>query len=163
MSDDSQLLDSLSNPLAEIRIAAATTLKKISYDSSANPFINSLQDSVAEVRMIAASALSAFKGVSYSNDGSIRALKKCLKKDSDWRVREQAAFSLGKLSDYRAVNTLGNALKMDAEVKVRYAAAVALGNINDISAASYLQHALDDENKIVREAAYASLKGHGME
>lgn len=70
--------------------------------------------------------------------------------DRSYKVRLQAAISLGRLRDGRAVPALVRALKNDRERTVRAMAAQALATIGDLDALPALTAAQDDKDKFVR-------------
>jgi HEAT repeat protein len=86
-------------------------------------------------------------------------------RDKDWRVREAAAWALGKIGDERAVEPLIATLR-DKDSDVRKAAASALEKINPNwhtteeakRQVSEFIAALRDENSYVREAAASALE-----
>jgi HEAT repeat protein len=73
--------------------------------------------------------------------------------DSQWRVRELAAWALSEMKDERAVKALCDALLTDSQVDVRRAAAEALGEIRSSEAISSLKQALNDPEPRVRSKA----------
>ena len=85
----------------------------------------------------------------------------CLK-DERWRVREQAAKSLGLLKDSQAVQGLILAGR-DRDGAVKSAAAEALGRIGDSKAVPALIKMFKDTSKIVRETAGTALLYIGEE
>ncbi|MBI3459882.1 HEAT repeat domain-containing protein [Candidatus Acetothermia bacterium] len=65
------------------------------------------------------------------------------------RVRTEAAASLGRLGDIKAVEPLCQRLIHDNDHNVRANAAVALGMIGDLKSEPCLRSALNDENEFV--------------
>ncbi|MCG2718901.1 MAG: HEAT repeat domain-containing protein [Nanoarchaeota archaeon] len=88
-------------------------------------------------------------------DGLIKALK-----DSNWKVRWDAANALGRLGDKRAVEPLIKVLK-DTDPNMRVWAAMGLGNIGDERAVKPLINALKDSNTGVRVRASEALERIG--
>ncbi len=77
--------------------------------------------------------------------------------DKEWTVRWQAAHTLGRIGDTRAVPALVDALQ-DKEWTVRYYTAYSLGWIGDLYTVPALQDACKDESEKVREAAEWALE-----
>jgi len=73
------------------------------------------------------------------------------------RVRVEAAASLGRLGDSRAVEPLCKRLSHDSDNNVRANACVALGMIGDYRAESYLHSALSDKSEFVAKLAKEAL------
>ncbi len=89
--------------------------------------------------LLVVSAVVGFSGVARAEAGNARASKlAAMLGNSDFRVRTQAAFSLGRLDDPSSVAALVRVLG-DRHPAVRAAAAVALGRIGDPSALPHLQ------------------------
>jgi HEAT repeat protein len=84
-------------------------------------------------------------------------LARALTQDPSYKVRVQAALTLGKLKDRRAVQALIHALRDDNET-VRGAAAASLGRIGDSSANAALEEATHDRNEFVSQQARKSLE-----
>ena len=78
-------------------------------------------------------------------------------KNSDPRIRQSAAFSLGEQGDARAVKPLLKALD-DSDSGVREAAAAMLGMLKAQEAISELEMAVEDPDARVRWAAAGALK-----
>jgi len=78
-------------------------------------------------------------------------------KDSDWRVREEAAGALGDVMNRKAVVPLVVLLLKDANWQVRSKSAEALGYLHDKKAVPFLEAALarDSRRKVRLEAAAA--------
>jgi hypothetical protein len=80
-------------------------------------------------------------------------------KDSDAGVRKEAAESLGKLADARAVDPLIEALRYDENGEVREMAAWALGQIDDARTVDPLSYtSVKDADGYVRGEAYNALQ-----
>ncbi len=89
-------------------------------------------------------------------------LERLLKDGPDYRVRLQAAFSLGRGGERRARRALERSLGNDDHPAVRAAAAAALGRLGDAEAIAGLQAALRDSSASVRssaESAIVALRG----
>lgn len=78
------------------------------------------------------------------------ALIKSLHKDPSYKVRLQAAMTLGRLRDERSVDPLLFTLRADKHPSVRAMAAQALATIGDTDALTGLQAAQNDPDKFVR-------------
>lgn len=88
----------------------------------------------------------------------IDTLVTALRGDPSFKVRVQAAFTLGKIRDKKAVPALVQALKQDANHTVRAAAASALGTIGDKKAEDGLATAASvDKESLVRNEARKAL------
>lgn len=101
---------------------------------------------------------------SASADGfdRIGELERLLRDGPDYRVRLQAAFSLGRAGERRARRSLERSLADDDHPAVRAAAAAALARLGDAAALGALQNALRDRSASVRssaETAIVSLRG----
>lgn len=93
-----------------------------------------------------------------TDDGNqVEKLKKSLTSDPSFRVRSQAAASLGALGDHDAVPALVQSLIEDPNELVRGACAEALGEIADEDARPALRAAKQDPNPAVRVKAEAAL------
>lgn len=85
-------------------------------------------------------------------DGLIQALQ-----DQDIAVRAEAASSLGKLSDMKAVEPLISMLQYDSDPYVRSLAARALGELGDPRAMEPLRNAImNDTMEVSLEAGKAA-------
>lgn len=78
------------------------------------------------------------------------ALIKSLQKDPSYKVRLQAAMTLGRLRDERSIDPLLSSLRADKHPSVRGMAAQALATIGDTDALLGLQAAQNDPDKFVR-------------
>ncbi len=78
-------------------------------------------------------------------------------KDKQWEYRSQAAWTLGKMGNRRAVEPLIAALK-DENWEVRENVVWALGDIKDTRAIEPLINTLSDKNSEVRKDAARSLR-----
>jgi len=87
----------------------------------------------------------------------VAALTQKLEKETDFRVRVQAALELGKTYDERALEPLVQALD-DGHASVRAAAAAALETLGDPRAVSALKQRRLDRSEAVRSQIRASLR-----
>ncbi|MEC4674833.1 MAG: HEAT repeat domain-containing protein, partial [Nitrospirota bacterium] len=106
-------------------------------------------DTMMEVQSEAVTAMASI------GTDTIPKLLPCLK-DEKWRVREQAAKTLGLLKDSQAVPALMLACR-DRDGAVKSATAEALGRIGDPKAVPTLIKLFKDNSKIVRETAGTAL------
>lgn len=113
-------------------------------------------------------AIAALAGLVISHqaraDGfdRITELQRLLREGPDYRVRLQAAFSLGRAGERRARAALERSLGNDDHPAVRAAAAAALARLGDSAALPALQSALRDRSSSVRssvESAIVALRG----
>lgn len=111
-----------------------------------------LNDYAAEVQAAAGESLGWI--------GDARAVEPLLALLTDERdaLREIAAEALGRIGDARAFDALVTALKTDNSEWVRRAAAVALGALGDERAMDALGKAIRDEDEMVQDAAFESIK-----
>jgi HEAT repeat protein/energy-coupling factor transporter ATP-binding protein EcfA2 len=146
---DARAIDSLiimlRDPEKDVRIFAASALRKIGDARAVEPLIAALNDTSMAVRFYAMDALGKI--------GDVRAVEPliALLCDPDPNVRREAIEVLGRIGDTRAVRPLIVALR-DPDSKVRREAAYALGKIGDPSAVEPLIAALRDTDAGVRIA-----------
>lgn len=133
----------------EVRWGAALALGRIKDEGAAQPLVHALEDKEKGVRMAAMRALT--------NIGRADAelVAHFLSDDYEF-VRCEAAWSLGRVGDTRAIEPLAHALS-DENIFVRGRAAWALGEIGDAKAIEPLTQALNDTKEYVREEARKSL------
>ncbi len=91
----------------------------------------------------------------------IDALIRALQYQNDTAVRAEAALSLGRLGDLRAVEPLISTLQSDSDPYVRSLAATALGNLGDTRAQGALLNALQSDTLEVGAAAGEALSKLG--
>jgi HEAT repeat protein/beta-lactamase regulating signal transducer with metallopeptidase domain len=144
------LIAALSDPDANVRMAAANSLGQLEDPRAIPALIAASRDSNAQVRSAAFDALTNFEDPRVV-EPMIAALK-----DPDADVRQRAAQTLGSLQDKRALQPLMAALA-DSSADVRQAAAQSLGELQDPAAAGALAGALKDPKADVRQAAAQSL------
>ncbi|NHJ33289.1 MAG: hypothetical protein FK732_10520 [Asgard group archaeon] len=78
-------------------------------------------------------------------------------KDSDEKIRSQAALSLGWIGEANVIDPLIDVLMKDDSSKVRANAAMSLGQLNDVKAVQPLISALSDKDAFVRGMIIYSL------
>jgi HEAT repeat protein/beta-lactamase regulating signal transducer with metallopeptidase domain len=144
------LIAALSDPDANVRIAAANSLGQLEDPRAIPALITASHDANVQVRSAAFQALSDFQ------DPRIYEPMVAALKDPDADVRQRAAQTLGSLENKAAVTPLIGALG-DSSADVRQAAAQALGELQDPAAASALAGALKDPKADVRQAAAQAL------
>lgn len=91
------------------------------------------------------------------NESSVPVLLQALRSD-EVRLRIEAAASLGRLGDAKAIPALCNAAAGDRDANVRGNAVVALGAFHGDEVQACLERALRDENAFVREMAARAIK-----
>ena len=150
---DPGTLDGLFNALEDdywsVRAHIGWALAKIGGPKAIDGLITLFNDNMMEVQNEAVKAMASM------GTAVIPRLIPCLK-DEQWRVREQAAKSLGEIKDPQAVEGLIVACR-DRDGAVKSAAAEALGNIGDPRAIPALIKLFKDTSKIVRETAGTAL------
>jgi HEAT repeat protein/beta-lactamase regulating signal transducer with metallopeptidase domain len=144
------LISALSDPDANVRIAAANSLGQLGDPRAIPGLITASRDANVQVRSAAFQALTDFQ------DPRIYEPMVAALRDPDADVRQRAAQTLGSLQDKRALQPLIGALA-DSSADVRQAAAQSLGELQDPAAASALASALKDPKADVREAAAQAL------
>jgi HEAT repeat protein len=150
-----ELLTALEDDFWAVRVQIGWALAKIGGEQAIGGLIVLFNDSMMEVQAEAVLAMASI-GV-----GTVPKLITCLK-DERWRVREQAAKSLGLLKDSQAVQGLILSGR-DRDGAVKSAAAEALGRIGDSKAVPALIKLFKDTSKIVRETAGTALLYIGEE
>jgi len=143
------LLTALEDDYWSVRSHVGWALAKIGGDQSINGLITLFNDNMMEVQAEAVQAMASM------GKGVVPKLLPCLK-DKRWRVREQAAKTLGELRDSEAVKGLIVVCR-DRDGAVKSAAAEALGKIGDPQAIPTLIKLFKDTSKIVRETAGTAL------
>lgn len=124
--------------------------------TSSVPPIAGRGPSMRRTLLLSALALWVSPGVAIS-DARSAYLVRLLQGSSQFRVRAQAAISLGALSHSpESVAALAAALR-DGHPAVRAASAVALGRLGDTSAVAHLEGVLQDREQPVRDAARQAL------
>ena len=143
------LLTALEDDYWSVRSHVGWALAKIGGDQSIEGLITLFNDNMMEVQAEAVRAMATM------GKGVVPKLLACLK-DKRWRVREQAAKTLGELRDPDAVQGLVIVCR-DRDGAVKSAAAEALGKIGDPRAIPTLIKLFKDTSKIVRETAGTAL------
>ena len=143
------LLHAIEDDYWAVRAQVSWALAKIGGTKAFEGLIRLFNDTMMEVQSETVSAVSSM-GTSV-----VPSLIPCLK-DDRWRVREQAAKSLGNLKDPQAVQGLIIACR-DRDGAVKSSAAEALGKIGDAKAVPLLIKLFKDTSKIVRETAGTAL------
>ena len=151
-----ELLTAIEDDYWAVRVQIGWALAKIGGERAIDGLIVLFNDSMMEVQAEAVLAMASI-GV-----GTVPKLITCLK-DERWRVREQAAKSLGLLKDSQAVQGLMIVAGRDRDGAVKSAAAEALGRIGDSKAVPALIKLFKDTSKIVRETAGTALLYIGEE
>ena len=148
------LLVALEDDFWSVRSHVGWALAKIGGDKAIEGLITLFNDTMLEVQAEAIQAMTSM------GSGVIPTLLTCLK-DKRWRVREQAAKTLGKLHDSQAVKGLIVVCR-DRDGAVKSAAAEALGSIGDPQAVPTLIKLFKDTSKIIRETAGTALMYIGI-
>jgi HEAT repeat protein len=143
------LIDALKDSDESVRRSTIEALGKLGDPRAVRPLIHALGDENELVCQAAVEALGRLGGAAM--DLLVTALK-----DSDRKVREGVAKTLGKIGDIRAVRPLVNVLK-DSDERVRQAASDALGKINDVRAVGCLITYLKDSDGNVRSGVAKAL------
>ena len=150
---DPTTLEALVNAIEDdywaVRAQVGWALAKIGGTKAIEGLIRLFNDTMMEVQGETVNAVSSM-GTSV-----VPSLIPCLK-DERWRVREQAAKTLGNLKDPQAVQGLIIACR-DRDGAVKSSAAEALGKIGDPKAVPTLIKLFKDTSKIVRETAGTAL------
>jgi len=107
--------------------------------------------------LIFVSVAMVFPAIASAQDARLAFLGRMLKGSGEYRVRVQAALSLGEIGGRGAVSPLVEALG-DEHPAVRTAAAAALGRVGDASAVEPLEALSRDANAGARSAARRSLR-----
>ena len=141
-----------------MRQYACYALGKIADPASLSDILQAYQDKDDYLRAYAVSAMSNFAGTRV-DDLLIEALK-----DNFWRVRVDAAQSLGTRHAAQAVPILEYKAKFDPTANVRAAAISALGEIGDGGGYDFLKKLLANElvDPALREKALDSLLTHDL-
>jgi HEAT repeat protein len=143
------LLAALEDDFWSVRSHVGWALAKIGGDQSIEGLITLFNDNMMEVQAEAVRAMASM------GKGVVPKLLTSLK-DKRWRVREQAAKTLGELRDPEAVQGLMIVCR-DRDGAVKSAAAEALGKIGDPRAIPTLIKLFKDTSKIARETAGTAL------
>lgn len=173
------LVTATNAPAREVRVAAVTALGLIADHTSSDALLAAAKDPDQGVRDAALVALAAL-GISVERlsaditnpnwqtrvaaitmlarlgDAKSTPLLVNALKDSDIRVRAEAARTIGVMGDQRAFEGLNGALK-DASADVRIEATYALGRLKDARAIAPLSNLLNDRDARVSLAAAESL------
>ena len=149
------LISALSDPDANVRIAAANSLGQLGDPRAIPALVTASRDANPKVRAAAFDALTSF------DDPRIFEPMVSALKDPDAEVRERAAQVLGSLQNKQALQPLIAALA-DSSAGVREAAVRSLGELQDPAATSALAGALKDSRPAVRQAAAESLGELGL-
>ena len=117
----------------KIQKSARNGLKKIG-DPAAKYMIRALKDSNVKIRRAVADVFRLTKQKS-----AVEALIVAVTKDSDWQVRRNAAYALGKIGDYKAVDTLIDALidEVGAD-KAKFLDYYKVSSVDDLPVTKYL-------------------------
>ncbi len=145
-----ELLTAIEDDYWAVRVQIGWALAKIGGERAIDGLIVLFNDSMMEVQAEAVLAMASM------GQNTVTKLITCLK-DERWRVREQAAKSLGLLKDSQAVQGLMIVAGRDRDGAVKSAAAEALGRIGDSKAVPTLIKLFKDTSKIVRETAGTAL------
>ncbi len=132
-----------------VRVQAGWAFAKIGGDIAIESLITLFNDNMVEVGSEAVAAMASM------GKSPVPKLIACLK-DDRWRVRQQAAKTLGLLREPEAVQPLMIACR-DRDGAVKSATAEALGRIGDSRAVPVLIKLFKDTSKIVRETAGTAL------
>ena len=151
-----ELLTAIEDDYWAVRVQVGWALAKIGGERAIEGLIVLFNDSMMEVQAEAVLAMASI------GQNTVLKLITCLK-DERWRVREQAAKSLGLLKDSQAVQGLMIVAGRDRDGAVKSAAAEALGRIGDSKAVPALIKLFKDTSKIVRETAGTALLYIGEE
>lgn len=143
------LLNVLEDDFWAVRAHVGWALAKIGGPQAIEGLITLFNDNMLEVQA------EAVKAMATMGTSVVPQLVACLK-DNRWRVREQAAKTLGDIQDSQAVQGLIIACR-DRDGAVKSAAAEALGKIGDPRAVPALIKLFKDTSKIVRETAGTAL------
>lgn len=150
---DPTTVDALTSALEDeywaVRVHVGWAFAKIGGNAAVEALVTLFNDNMMEVQREAVDAMASM------GNGPLPKLIGCLK-DDRWRVREQAAKTLGCLKDPEAVQPLMIACR-DRDGAVKSAAAEALGRIGDARAVPALIKLFKDTSKIVRETAGTAL------
>lgn len=141
----------LRDPVAEVRLAAVSSLGRLGDTTVVSALIQALSNDTDDgVRKAAAWALGQLE-----NATAVPALSNALKRDKNIEVRRNAAWALGQIEDAGAVEALGAAVT-DPDQELREKAVWALGQIEDAKAVPFLTPALRDRDPEIRaQAAWA--------
>jgi HEAT repeat protein len=143
------------DPLESVAWRAAYALEKVPNERAAERLTEMLSSGQDLVRAFAARALGRM-GPPQGLRG-VAGLQDLLRGDEpDWRVRTNAARSLGQLGAAEALETLDRAL-LDQVFHVRAAALDALAALPPLDDLDPLRHATRDASTVVRHAAYGAL------
>jgi HEAT repeat protein/beta-lactamase regulating signal transducer with metallopeptidase domain len=139
------LAAALSDPVADVRMAAVSALGRLGDTTVVNALINALTNDTDDgVRKAAAWALGELE-----NSTAVPALSTALRRDRNIEVRRNAAWALGQIEDAGAVDALGAALS-DPDEDLKNKAVWALGQIEDAKAVPFLVPLLRDRDPDVR-------------
>jgi HEAT repeat protein len=148
------LLVAIEDDYWAVRSHVGWALAKLGGDQAIEGLITLFNDTMMEVQAEAVQAMASM------GNGVVPTLITSLK-DKRWRVREQAAKTLGELRDPQAVKGLIVVCR-DRDGAVKSAAAEALGKIGDPQAVPTLIKLFKDTSKIARETAGTALMYIGI-
>lgn len=145
------IIDSLNDPDIDVRVALIWALGEINDPRSVKPMASLLKDSNGRIRTSSLNALGKIEGPA-AKDALINALAQ----GNDYRVRLEAAYTLGDINADEAVPNL-IVLLNDKNEYVRQAATRALGELKKKDAVEPLLKRLDDHDFHVKLWATQSL------
>lgn len=147
------LLNTLSDPVPEVRKAAAEALAGLKDTLAVRALIETLKkDTEPTVRRAAAWALGEL-----DDARAIPALTEALRGDTDAEVRRNAAEALGQIEDARAVPALSEALRREKDITIRRAVVQALSDIEDPASAAVIFPVLKDTDPEMRRLGAEAL------
>ena len=135
---------------AEVRQAAAVSLRQIDDPRAVDPLGKALGDAEPHVR------LAALSGIARYRQARSRPLVEAICKDPSVEIRRTAVYVLGQLEDPAAVPMIHQLLK-DPDSAVRAGAAQALGEFRQTDSTAALQPLLQDPDKTIKASAARSL------
>ena len=138
-----------------IRVYAAETLGRMGDPQAVVPLCAAAAEAIPDLRWRSIEALGLL--ASPGDTQAVELFRGALK-DEDWRIREVAAATLGKLNATATAKDLTLLLK-DKDVTVRGRAAQALGALQSKEAAAGLLALLDDKQLFARRCAVEALAG----
>ena len=138
------IINSLNDPEMDVRVALIWALGEINDSRAVKPLVSLLHDSEERIRNSCFHALAKI-----GNPENKTILFKALTEDKDYRLRLEAADTLGDIGDRKTVPYL-IALLDDRNEYVRQAASRALGKLKAKEATEPLMKRLDDQDYHVR-------------
>ncbi|WP_321428534.1 HEAT repeat domain-containing protein [uncultured Methanolobus sp.] len=133
-----RILNDTEEPRA-VRINIPSALRRIDENAAINPLLDNLNDTDAEVRINVMASLERI-----SSERAIKPIEYLLLNDEKWRVRRNAAITLGRISGSNSTDAYILALNDESTV-VRSAAASQLRTYPDKNATEALISALENE------------------